>query len=290
MCWVVIPHTIPSHTILSLYPHTELCVADVLFRVHPGTQPAVEVRVAVIGNVDSGKSTMVGVLTRSMLDDGRGLARSKVFRHGHEEETGRTSSIGQHNLCVCGWECGCVCVVCACPCSQSHVQPPRSTPSPTPLDTSTPVNPTRSHPHTIAPPHYHTPIITQLDAHGQILNDTAFRSNTCGDYVSRSSKVLTLVDLAGHERYFKTTAYGLTGYLPDYCCLIVGANAGLVGMCKEHLGVALALKVPVFFVVTKVYGCGCMFCVWYCSWSYVVLLVCVTMGLVMTMCTSGGFY
>lgn len=26
----------------------------------------------------SGKSTMVGVLTRSMLDDGRGLARSKV--------------------------------------------------------------------------------------------------------------------------------------------------------------------------------------------------------------------
>ena len=61
---------------------------------------ALEVRVAIIGNVDSGKSTMVGVLTRSMLDDGRGLARSKVFKHGHEESTGRTSSIGQHNLCV----------------------------------------------------------------------------------------------------------------------------------------------------------------------------------------------
>jgi GTPase len=38
----------------------------------------IQVRVAVIGNVDSGKSTMVGVLTRNMLDDGRGLARSKV--------------------------------------------------------------------------------------------------------------------------------------------------------------------------------------------------------------------
>ena len=25
-------------------------------------------------------------------------------------------------------------------------------------------------------------------------------------------------------------------------------------MCKEHLGVALALKVPVFFVITKVRG------------------------------------
>lgn len=61
---------------------------------------SMEIRVAVIGNVDSGKSTMVGVLTRSILDDGRGFARSKVFKHGHEEATGRTSSIGQHNLCV----------------------------------------------------------------------------------------------------------------------------------------------------------------------------------------------
>lgn len=40
--------------------------------------PFLEIRVAVIGNVDSGKSTLVGVLTRGMLDDGRGLARSKV--------------------------------------------------------------------------------------------------------------------------------------------------------------------------------------------------------------------
>lgn len=31
--------------------------------------------------------------------------------------------------------------------------------------------------------------------------------------------------------------------------------AGIVGMCKEHLGMALALKVPVFFVVTKVDIC-----------------------------------
>lgn len=61
--------------------------------------------------------------------------------------------------------------------------------------------------------------------------------------------------LAGHEKYFRTTAYGLTGHMPDYACLIVGANMGVVGMCKEHLGVALALKVPVFFVVTKVDIC-----------------------------------
>jgi hypothetical protein len=53
--------------------------ADVLVRrcAGPGVSP-MEVRVAIIGNVDSGKSTLVGVLTRSMLDDGRGLARGKV--------------------------------------------------------------------------------------------------------------------------------------------------------------------------------------------------------------------
>ncbi|KAI7839256.1 hypothetical protein COHA_006954 [Chlorella ohadii] len=165
-------------------------VADVCIRRRVGAAAPLEVRVAIIGNVDSGKSTMVGVLTRSVLDDGRGFARSKVFKHGHESDTGRTSSIGQHTLC--------------------------------------------------------------LDSKGDILNDPAFRTQSIADYVKQASKVVTLVDLAGHERYFKTTAYGLTGHLPDYACLIVGANAGVVGMCKEHLGVALALKVPVFFVVTKI--------------------------------------
>jgi GTPase len=54
-----------------------------------------DVRVAVIGNVDSGKSTMVGVLTKCIMDDGRGSARQKVFNFSHEAANGRTSSIGQ---------------------------------------------------------------------------------------------------------------------------------------------------------------------------------------------------
>ncbi len=52
--------------------------AEILVRRQTDGCPSMEVRVAVIGNVDSGKSTLVGVLTRGMLDDGRGLARSKV--------------------------------------------------------------------------------------------------------------------------------------------------------------------------------------------------------------------
>ena len=38
-------------------------------------------KIAVVGNVDSGKSTLVGVLTKGDKDDGRGAARSKVLNY-----------------------------------------------------------------------------------------------------------------------------------------------------------------------------------------------------------------
>jgi len=66
-------------------------------RVTPADVP-VEVRVAAVGNVDSGKSTLLGVLSSGSLDDGRGSARATVFHHPHERLTGRTSSIGHQHI------------------------------------------------------------------------------------------------------------------------------------------------------------------------------------------------
>ena len=37
---------------------------------------------------------MLGVLVKGGLDDGRGKARVNLFRHKHEVESGRTSSVG----------------------------------------------------------------------------------------------------------------------------------------------------------------------------------------------------
>lgn len=71
----------------------------------------------------------------------------------------------------------------------------------------------------------------------------------------QSAKVITFIDLAGHERYLKTTVFGMTGHVPDFGMLMIGANAGIVGMTKEHLGLSLALSVPVFVVVTKIDMC-----------------------------------
>jgi len=52
-------------------------------------------------------------------------------------------------------------------------------------------------------------------------------------------------DLAGHEKYLKTTLFGISSGAPSLVLLMVGANAGLIGMSKEHLAIALALGVPI---------------------------------------------
>ena len=88
------------------------CTGKVVIRQSPETpEDVIETRIAVVGNgnevisrhsthadassaVDAGKSTMLGVLVKGGLDDGRGKARVNLFRHKHEVESGRTSSVG----------------------------------------------------------------------------------------------------------------------------------------------------------------------------------------------------
>ncbi|KAM9314617.1 GTP-binding protein 1-like isoform 1-T2 [Pholidichthys leucotaenia] len=168
---------------------------DYLIRRRVDEQDFLEVRVAVVGNVDAGKSTLLGVLTHGELDNGRGFARQKLFRHKHEMESGRTSSVGNDIL---GFD-------------------------------------------------QEGQVVNKPDSHGGGLDWTKI--------CQKSSKVITFIDLAGHEKYLKTTVFGMTGHLPDFCMLMVGSNAGIVGMTKEHLGLALALNVPVFVVVTKIDMC-----------------------------------
>uniref|UniRef100_A0A672YBW5 GTP-binding protein 1 n=1 Tax=Sphaeramia orbicularis TaxID=375764 RepID=A0A672YBW5_9TELE len=170
-------------------------IRDYLIRRRVGEQDFLEVRVAVVGNVDAGKSTLLGVLTHGELDNGRGFARQKLFRHKHEMESGRTSSVGNDIL---GFD-------------------------------------------------QEGQVVNKPDSHGGGLDWTKI--------CEKSSKVITFIDLAGHEKYLKTTVFGMTGHLPDFCMLMVGSNAGIVGMTKEHLGLALALNVPVFVVVTKIDMC-----------------------------------
>lgn len=45
----------------------------------------------------------------------------------------------------------------------------------------------------------------------------------------KSAKVITFIDLAGHERYLKTTVFGMTGHVPDFGMLMV------IGQLFKHL-------------------------------------------------------
>lgn len=152
-----------------------------------------EIRVAVVGNVDAGKSTMLGVLVKGNLDDGRGKARLNLFRHKHELESGRTSSVGME--------------------------------------------------------------IMGFDSRGDVVSSAQGRKMSWEDIGKRSAKVISFSDLAGHERYLRTTVFGMLSSSPNYCLLMVAANNGLIGMSKEHLGIALALNVPVMVIITKIDIC-----------------------------------
>lgn len=171
------------------------CSGKVLIRQAPSSvEKVIETRIAVVGNVDAGKSSMLGVLVKGDLDDGRGKARVNLFRHKHEIETGRTSSVGME--------------------------------------------------------------IMGFDTSGEVVtSDTPGRKLSWEEIGKRSAKVITFSDLAGHERYLRTTVFGLLSSSPNYCLLMVAANNGLIGMSKEHLGLAFALNVPVMVVVTKIDIC-----------------------------------
>ena len=72
--------------------------ADYLLRASIAGDDFMDIRIAVVGNVDAGKSTLLGVLTHGELDNGRGLSRLKLFKHQHEIDSGRTSSVSHDIL------------------------------------------------------------------------------------------------------------------------------------------------------------------------------------------------
>lgn len=66
----------------------------------PKTSPAVteQLRVTLTGPTTSGKSSLLGTLTTSTLDNGRGKSRLSMLKHRHEITSGITSSVTQELL------------------------------------------------------------------------------------------------------------------------------------------------------------------------------------------------
>lgn len=136
-----------------------------------------------MGNVDAGKSTLIGTLKSNVLDDGRGSSRQLVMRHRHELETGRTTSPITHLVGLN--EDGSVCV-------RNSLFP--------------------------------------KDAH----------------------RVVSLLDVAGHEKYFKNTIQAMSQGMIDHALVLVNARQEPNQMTVHHLNLASSLGIPVIIVMTKV--------------------------------------
>lgn len=181
-------------------------IYEVLVREH-NEDKYIDIKIAVAGNVDSGKSSLIGVLANGKLDDGKGSSRLSVFNYPHEVKTGRTSSIGHQ--------------------------------------------------------------ILGFDTKGDIVNYQGFGGKmSWPEIVRRSAKIISMHDLAGHEKYLKTTILGLASSNPDMCLIIVGANKGIrneknssglrnrakshENMTKEHIFLCITLGIPFAIIVTKI--------------------------------------
>jgi len=142
------------------------------------TLSARNIRVAVVGNVDAGKSTLIGTLTTSSLDDGRGKCRTSIMKHRHEIESGRTST------------------------ATTHLMGFRSTGQP-------------------------------IGGRDQV---RANKRKGEDEIAREAYRVITLMDLAGHEKYLKTT----------YVCLVDGlAFCWIFFLLSRHLTCA-SLVFPLF--------------------------------------------
>lgn len=71
-------------------------------------------------------------------------------------------------------------------------------------------------------------------------------------YDANSGEAITFIDLCGHEKYFKTTSFALSGYFLDYAVLVVSCNRGMVPMTKQHLRLLSSYNIPFIVVITHI--------------------------------------
>lgn len=83
-------------------------------------------------------------------------------------------------------------------------------------------------------------------------SDNLFNFSLRGQKNPYDNKVVSFIDLAGHEKYLKTTIFGVTGLFPDYGIMVIGANTGITKLTREHMGILLYLKIPFIIIITKI--------------------------------------
>ena len=66
------------------------------------------------------------------------------------------------------------------------------------------------------------------------------------------SNRITFVDLAGHEKYLKTTITGIGTVVPDLIVVCIDRYTASHKMTREHIGLATRMKIPFVILMTKI--------------------------------------
>jgi GTPase len=91
--------------------------------------------------------------------------------------------------------------------------------------------------------------ILGFDQNGNMIDPV---NKTWKDITTKSKKLISFYDLCGHQKYLKTSIYGLISLNPDYCIIVIGANMGITHMTMNHINLAINLDIPFIIVVTKI--------------------------------------
>ncbi len=139
------------------------------------------VTIGLMGNTNSGKTTLLGTLMNGQNDDGSGRNRGHVFQHLHEFARGYTSSVNEIMFGVVGD-------------TMKHIT----------------------------------------------------------DGETKYDKILNFYDLAGNEKYLKTTIKGISHYKPNHCILTVDAAGDNDNVLFQHITLCYKYKIPFIIIITKI--------------------------------------
>lgn len=174
--------------ILQMRDGIEGKTAEVLVRSNQKDGIKLDIKVMLLGDKQSGKSTLIGVLTSGRYDNGNGSARMHVHVHKHDLLSGQTSSLSHH--------------------------------------------------------------ILGFDSQGNITNYSEYGNNTWDEIVDASTKIFTIMDIGGHEKYTTKTINYLCTLYPDYTLITISATQGVTNITENHIKLALTFDIPIVVVIT----------------------------------------
>jgi GTPase len=83
-------------------------------------------------------------------------------------------------------------------------------------------------------------------------NAKPITGSTEGELARKASRLVTFMDLAGHEKYLKTTIAGVARGMADYALVLVNSLQPPTHMTLQHLKLCVSIGIPVVVVMTKV--------------------------------------